>query len=63
MLSPYTAVSAYWKLNGGLTGWESSGAPARIPGRIQVAASGNPAAGGIVWSVRFDIYVMFKNTV
>lgn len=63
MLSPYTAVGAYWRLNGGLTGWENSGAPAQTPGRIQVAATGNPSQGGIVWSVRFDIYVMFKNTV
>lgn len=63
MLSPYTAVGAYWRLNGGLTSWENSGSPSQTPGRIQVAASGNPSAGGIVWSVRFDFYVMFKNPV
>lgn len=63
MLSPYTKVGAYWRLNGGLTGWENSNSPSQTPGRIQVAATGNPSSGGIVWSVRFDIYVMFKNTI
>ena len=39
MLSPYTKVGAFWRLNGGLTGWENSNSPSQTPGRIRIFPS------------------------
>ena len=63
MLSVVAPTRRYFPLNGGVTSWVSVSSPAQVPGNILVACNRYPGDGGLVWSVRFDFYVMFKNTV
>lgn len=63
MLSVVAPARRYFPLNNGVTSWESTTSPAQVPGVILVACNRYPSDGGLVWSVRFDFYVMFKNTV
>ena len=63
MLSVVAPVRRYFPLNNGATSWVSTSSPAMVPGSILVACNRYPTDGGLVWSVRFDFYVMFKNTV
>ena len=63
LLSVVAPTRRYFPLNGGVTSWVSVSSPAQVPGNILVACNRYPSDGGLVWSVRFDFYVMFKNTV
>lgn len=63
MLSVVAPARRYFPLNNGVTSWVSTSSPALVPGSILVACNRYPSSGGIVWSVRYDFYVMFKNTV
>ena len=63
LLSVVAPTRRYFPLNGGNTSWISTSSPAQVPGNILVACNRYPGDGGLVWSVRFDFYVMFKNTV
>ena len=63
MLSVVAPTRRYFPLNNGVTSWVSTASPGQVPGSILTACNRYPTEGGIVWSVRFDFYVMFKNTV
>lgn len=63
MLSPTQVTRGFFRLNGGATGWENSGSPAQTGGAIQVGSSSGAQSGGLIWSLRLDFYVMFKNTL
>lgn len=63
MLSVVAPSRRYFPLNNGVTSWVSTSSPGQVPGCILVACNRYPTEGGLVWSVRYDFYVMFKNTV
>lgn len=63
LLSVVAPTRRYFPLNNGVTSWVSTSSPAQVPGNILVACNRYPGDGGLVWSIRFDFYVMFKNTV
>lgn len=56
-------VSKYFSLQGGIIGWQPTTPSGQTVGGgyITVAADSNANAGGIIFSVVFDFYVMFKN--
>lgn len=64
ILSPLQMVRKYFNLQGGIIGWQPT-TPTGTNlggGYITVASDGFANAGGIIFSVVFDFYVMFKNT-
>lgn len=64
ILSPVQMVSKYFTLQGGIIGWQPTTPAGQTVagGYITVAADGNANGGGIIFSVVFDFYVMFKNS-
>lgn len=63
ILSPIQMVSKYFSLQGGIIGWQPTTPAGQTVagGYITVASDGYANGGGIIFSVVFDFYVMFKN--
>ena len=63
VLSPLQTVSCYWPLNGGTTGWTATNTTNQMTGKLQCASSSNASSGGVVFSMRVDFYIIYKNTI
>lgn len=64
ILSPVQMVTKYFGLQGGIIGWQPTTPAGQTVGGgyITVASDGFANSGGIIFSVLFDFYVMFKNS-
>ena len=63
ILNYTNTVKAYWKFDGGITGWDGTNTPSEQTGNITVNIQGLPTFGSKIWTIQFDFYVMFKITV
>ena len=63
MLNYTNTVRAYWKLDGGITGWDGTQAANQQKANLSVNVDSLPTYGAQFWSVLVNFYVMFKITV